>query len=141
MKPNLVAILAGEALVTVLAFALTILCWLLWFPEQGRYEDPYQGWRILGLGLCVVVAAAVSGWFGRGLWVVPAMTAGMVVVFSVQESTRYSVTASLWPVGAAFLWAGASTGLGAVALIAYLARVRREIANSDEQRIEGTLGR
>ena len=130
---------ATAFLIAVVLTAVTWLVWLPWhagreyFPATDTYRDAYSSREILGLGLTMVVFAAIAGWTQTKFALVTGAALALVVMFSVNAATIPGSMivngkwrggdASLWPIGAALLGVGATIGQSLVAFT--IARVKR----------------
>lgn len=117
---------------TVCAAVVGAVCWLAWLPWHAHKHlnrvtlaetGPYTRHQVEALIVTVCVIAVVGGWFRLVLATGVGVAFGMTVTFSADAITQVSPDANLWPIGAAFLWVGAATGLCLVAYASLLVRV------------------
>lgn len=111
--------------ITVLTVA-AYLAWLGWHQLEprrpGRRGDDYELWQVVGLAVTLVAFVALATLGRKPVAAVMAVTVALTIVWSADASTVETVDASFWPIGAAFLFAGAGIGLGVVAAVTALTR-------------------
>ena len=102
-----IAALCAALVVTVIAYLL----WLGWHELDGNYA--YEPWRVIGLAvtLCILVVAPTWRSAELGLLSAAVVAVTVSVIWCWDAATTRTEDASLWPIGAVFLFAGAVAGL------------------------------
>ncbi len=111
----------AEGLVTLTALivitALAFGIWLSWYPGQVVHDKRDDGWRITGITVVLVIAAAAAGWRRHVDIATMAIPCVLTVCFAWFASS-YDKDDGLSSLGATLMFLGSTMGVRVVASLA-----------------------